>query len=269
VVIEATAAAGVSLPWMSAAMPEEKGDVASPETAASPPHGEPLRPTVGHQSLRDVQQPIEITNPRLRHVTITEHLLHNAPSCPSRLRLDGLVAGADASTITWQVIDALHSIGEYLKHHKRMKGHVMTTEKITGGTVEELLRRIGEGDHDRIAELFAERIDWQLNWPAGGHSAVPWIRPRSGRADIADHFRMLDAFHVPEKNASSVTKILVDGADAVALGYIGQTVKASGRAYTCAFALHLTVEEGLITRYHIYEDSLTVAEALADEGVHR
>lgn len=27
------------------------------------------------------------------------------------------------------------------------------------------------------------------------------------------------------------------------------------------FALHLTVEDGLITRHHMYEDSLAVAEA--------
>jgi ketosteroid isomerase-like protein len=138
----------------------------------------------------------------------------------------------------------------------------MTADQGTRRTVEELLRRMGEGDHDRIAELFAERIDWQLNWPARDHPAIPWIRPRTGRADIADHFRMLDAFHLPEKNASSVTRILVDGPDAVALGYIGQTVKATGRAYTSAFALHLTVEDGLITRYHVYEDSLAVSEAL-------
>lgn len=47
----------------------------------------------------------------------------------------------------------------------------------TRDIVEELLRRIVKGDHDRTAELFAEPIDWQLSWPAEGHPAVPWIRP--------------------------------------------------------------------------------------------
>ncbi|MBF8187417.1 nuclear transport factor 2 family protein [Nonomuraea sp. K274] len=136
---------------------------------------------------------------------------------------------------------------------------------MTRETVEELLRRIGAGDHDRTAELFADRIDWQLNWPAQGHPSVPWIRPRAGRGDMAEHFRMLDACHVPEKNGTSVTRILVDGDDAVVLGEIAQTVRATGEAYTSAFALHLTVENGLVTRYHIYEDSLTIARALADE----
>ena len=133
----------------------------------------------------------------------------------------------------------------------------------TRDVVEEFLRRLAKGDYDRTAELFAEPIDWQIDWPAEGHPAVPWIRPRSSRADVADHFRSLDAHHVPELNGTSVTQVLVDGAHAVVLGTIVQTVRANGTAYTSPFALHLTIEDRLITRYHIYEDSLTVAEALS------
>ncbi|WP_424535087.1 nuclear transport factor 2 family protein [Sphaerisporangium viridialbum] len=132
----------------------------------------------------------------------------------------------------------------------------------TRDVVEELLRRMAEGDHGRTAELFAEPIDWRLDWPAEGHPAVPWIRPRSSRADVADHFRSLEAHHVPELNGTSVTRILVDGTHAVVLGEIVQTVR-DGAAYTSPFALHLTVEDGFVTRYHIYEDSLTVARALS------
>ncbi|MGW4639133.1 nuclear transport factor 2 family protein [Sphaerisporangium sp. NPDC004334] len=133
----------------------------------------------------------------------------------------------------------------------------------TRDIVEELLHRMAEGDHDRTAESFAEPVDWRLDWPAEGHPAVPWIRPRSSRADVADHFRSLEAHHVPELNGTSVSRILVDGADAVVLGEIVQTVRDGGAAYTSPFALHLTVEGGLVTRYHIYEDSLTVARALS------
>ncbi|MER7502248.1 nuclear transport factor 2 family protein [Nonomuraea pusilla] len=133
----------------------------------------------------------------------------------------------------------------------------------TRDVVDELLRRMAKGDHERTAELFAEPIDWQLSWPDEGHPAVPWIRPRSGRDEVADHFRSLEDHHVTELNGTTVTHILVDGAHAVVLGEIAQTVRASGTAYTSPFALHLTVEDGLITRYHIYEDSLTVARALS------
>ncbi|WP_285566936.1 nuclear transport factor 2 family protein [Actinoallomurus iriomotensis] len=131
----------------------------------------------------------------------------------------------------------------------------------TRATVEELLRRMGEGDPDRIAELFAEPVDWRLNWPAGDHPAVPWIRPRATRADVAEHFREIAAAHIPEKAGTSVTRVLVEGTDAVVFGDIHQTVKATGEPYTARYALHLTVRDGAVTRYAVYEDSLTVAEA--------
>ncbi|MEV4605062.1 nuclear transport factor 2 family protein [Amycolatopsis sp. NPDC049253] len=137
----------------------------------------------------------------------------------------------------------------------------------TRATTEKFLRRLGEGDPDEIAELFAERVDWQLDWPGGGHPAVPWIRPRFTRADVADHFREIAAFHVPEKSAGTVSRVLIDGTEAVVLGDIRQTVKATGKPYTALCALHLTILDGLITRYSVYEDSLTVAESLSDQPV--
>jgi uncharacterized protein len=133
----------------------------------------------------------------------------------------------------------------------------------TRRVVQELLGRIAMGSPEKIGELFADTVDWQLDWPAAGHPAAPWIRPRSTRAEVVEHFEALRQFHVPEQNASSVSKILVDGSDAVVLGWIRQTVRASGRAYVAAFALHVTVEEGLVRRFHVYEDSLTVANAFA------
>ncbi|MGW1777244.1 nuclear transport factor 2 family protein [Streptomyces sp. NPDC002104] len=139
----------------------------------------------------------------------------------------------------------------------------LTTPVNTRAVVEELLRRIGEGDPGRIAELYAERGDWKLDWPEAEHGrgATPWIRHRSTRADAAAHYRELAEHHVPEHVATEVERILVDGSDAVVLGEIRQTARPTGRAYTARFALHLTVEDGRITRHHVYEDSLAVAQA--------
>jgi ketosteroid isomerase-like protein len=137
-----------------------------------------------------------------------------------------------------------------------------TRDGDTRATAEEFVRRLGAHDTDGLAELFAEKVDFQLDWPAEGHPAVPWIRPRSTRADIADLFRELRDSHVPLAGGAAPT-LLVDGADAVVLGEIRQTVRATGVPYTAMCALRLTVEDGLITAYHVYEDSLSVANALA------
>ncbi|HZG06492.1 MAG TPA: nuclear transport factor 2 family protein [Streptomyces sp.] len=138
----------------------------------------------------------------------------------------------------------------------------------TRTVVEELLRRIGEGDPERIAEMYAERSDWKLDWPETEHgrAATPWICHRSTRADAAAHYRELAEHHVPGQAATEIERILVDGDDAVVLGEIRQTARSTGRAYRARFALHLTVEDGLVTRHHIYEDSLAVAQAFDAKG---
>ncbi|MEW1659817.1 nuclear transport factor 2 family protein [Streptomyces sp. NPDC093707] len=144
----------------------------------------------------------------------------------------------------------------------------VTAPSTTRTVVEELLRRIGEGDPERIAELYAERGDWKLDWPEAEHgrTATPWIRHRTTRADAAAHYRELAEHHVPGAAATQIERLLVDGPDAVVLGEIRQTARATRRAYRARFALHLTVENGLVTRHHVYEDSLAVARAFAPES---
>ncbi|KNB52305.1 nuclear transport factor 2 family protein [Streptomyces caatingaensis] len=139
----------------------------------------------------------------------------------------------------------------------------MTATATTRATVEELLRRIAEGDPGRIAELYADGADWKVNWPEEelGRAATPWIRHKGSRADAAAHYREIGEHHVPEEAGTVVERILVDGDDAVVMGEIRQTARPTGRAYRARFALHLTVQDGLVTRHHVYEDSLSVAEA--------
>ncbi len=127
--------------------------------------------------------------------------------------------------------------------------------------VEELLRRTGRGDPDDIAELYAAKIDWRVDWPVEHHPVVPWIRPRSTRADVADHFRTFGRSCPSSEARVAIDRLLIDGPDAVLIGTSSQLVEATGRRFDMVFALHLTIEGGLITRHHMYEDSLAVLQA--------
>ncbi|MGX1777167.1 nuclear transport factor 2 family protein [Nocardia brasiliensis] len=160
------------------------------------------------------------------------------------------------SDITSQVIDVVRVAGE--------SGRVDVVEaSATRAVVAELLGRIGAGDVEAIAALYAPVSDWKLDWPEDEHgrAATPWIRHRATRADAAEHFREIARHHVPEEVGTVIERILVDGPDAVILGEIRQTARTTRRAYRSRFALHVTVENGLITRHHVYEDSLAVAQA--------
>ncbi|MGW4027161.1 nuclear transport factor 2 family protein, partial [Streptomyces sp. NPDC005009] len=92
---------------------------------------------------------------------------------------------------------------------------------------------------------------------------VPWIRPRSTAAECAAQFTELMEHTVPEDAHASVDTFLVDGKDAVLMGHVSGTVRATGRSFQGPFALRLTVEDGRITRHHLYENSLSIAGACA------
>ncbi|MFF8287230.1 nuclear transport factor 2 family protein [Streptomyces albus] len=134
-----------------------------------------------------------------------------------------------------------------------------STADITRATVQKFLALRLAGDTEGLTALFADRVDWLL----AENPAVPWIRPRSTAAECAAQFTELMEHTVPEDARASVDTFLVDGTDAVLTGHVSGTVRATGKSFEGPFALRLTVEDGRITRHHLYENSLSIAEACA------
>ncbi len=105
-------------------------------------------------------------------------------------------------------------------------------------------------------------MTWKLGWPEDElGTSVPWIRHRSSRADVEDHYRTLNQLHVPSASTAEVAAILVAGGAAAVTGELGQTLRANGVHYRAEFVLYPTVSDGLITRHHITEDNLAVKRA--------
>jgi ketosteroid isomerase-like protein len=129
----------------------------------------------------------------------------------------------------------------------------------TRAVVREFLAARVAGDTGRLVQLFADEVDWLL----ADNPAVPWIRPRSTAAECAAQFTELMEHTVPEEARASIDTFLVDGTDAVLMGHVSGTVRATGKSFEGPFALRLTVEDGRITRHHLYENSLSIAEACA------
>jgi uncharacterized protein len=123
----------------------------------------------------------------------------------------------------------------------------------------ELLARITSRDAEGAASLFAEQVDFLC----AGSKRVPWIRPRRTRADMADFFATMNAHFLPEATSATLSTVVVDNEHVVIIGRVSRRLKSNGEGFTIPFALHLAVVDGLIVRYHIYEDSLTVATAVA------
>ncbi|KOG41831.1 nuclear transport factor 2 family protein [Streptomyces decoyicus] len=125
----------------------------------------------------------------------------------------------------------------------------------TRSVVDEFYRRLGSGAIDDLADLFADHVEWHIY----GAEEIPWTGRRTTREEAAEFFQTLPR-HL-QAVEFAVSRILVDGDDAVALGHMEQIVKATGKAFVSPFAFHFTVEGGKITRYVTFEDSLALARA--------
>ncbi|MGW8355451.1 nuclear transport factor 2 family protein [Streptomyces wedmorensis] len=142
---------------------------------------------------------------------------------------------------------------------KSTAGHQSSVAEVTRAVVQEFLAARLAGDTSRLTAVFADEVDWLL----AENPAAPWIRPRSTAAECAAQFTELMEHTVPEDARASVEAFLVDGSDAVLMGHVSGTVRATGKSFEGPFALRLTVEDGKITRHHLYENSLSIAEACA------
>jgi hypothetical protein len=57
---------------------------------------------------------------------------------------------------------------------------------------------------------------------------------------------------------------VVEGEKAVALGEFASRVKKTGNVIESEFAFEFTVQDGLIVRYRLFEDSFAVSRAAQD-----
>jgi hypothetical protein len=134
-----------------------------------------------------------------------------------------------------------------------------TSPATTRATLEEFVSRLSRFEPEPVAALFAETVDWDVP----GDARVPWVGARSRRDEVAAYFRTLWSVCDTTQADTAVSQVLIDGPDAVVLGVFTQTIRATGRRFSTLVAVHISVDDGLITRLRIYEDSHEVSNAFA------
>ena len=129
---------------------------------------------------------------------------------------------------------------------------------VTRTVVKQYLDRIqSSAKLEAIAALFSEDVDWNI---PGDVDLVSWIGRRKGRNGIADFIR--DLREQDEPIRFEIHSIVVEGEKAVTLGEFASRVKKTGKVIESEFAIEFTVQDGLIARYRLFEDSFAVAQAV-------
>ncbi|MEF3099696.1 hypothetical protein EC841_10580 [Raoultella ornithinolytica] len=111
-------------------------------------------------------------------------------------------------------------------------------------------------DVNEIAELVSENVDWLV---AGNTQVVPWIGRKHGRKGVAEFYAQIRSQISSEH--FEIKDILIKDKHVVAIGELASRVKKTNKLIETEFVLDMHIEDGLITRFRMFEDSYAVSEA--------
>jgi len=130
-------------------------------------------------------------------------------------------------------------------------------EQQTKKSVEVFLQRLGGKDPKLIASCLAEDIDWYIF----ESSKFPWTGRRTKRSEIETVFKTLFSYFVDGKEKFVMESFMVDGTEAAIFAQLGRRFKQSGKDFSMYIAIHLKVENGLITKLYLYEQTPVLEKA--------
>ena len=134
----------------------------------------------------------------------------------------------------------------------------MTTAatRTTDETVDAFFAAFGAGDGQALLDQFADTVDFHV----GGSPNVPWAGSRSTKDEIGEFFGLFPQL-LSGPESFEITTRVTQGEDAVVIANCVFEVIATKKKFTNRYALHFTVTDGRIVRYHMYEDSYAIHEA--------
>ena len=127
----------------------------------------------------------------------------------------------------------------------------------TEKTINGFFAAFGEKNPDKIASFVADNVDWYIF----ESKKFPWTGQRHKRTEIPEVFRTLFSYFVEGKDVFVLESRLIDGKEAAVFAKLGRRFKSSGKDFTMLVAIHFKVENGLITRFCLYEQTPILEKA--------
>lgn len=126
----------------------------------------------------------------------------------------------------------------------------------TLNTIQNYLGALGQRDLEKVLSFFSENVDWLV---PGNENAAPWLGKRSTKKEIKSFFELLWANTEPL--SAKIDCIFTEGNQAAVIGEFSSRMTKTGKIYDSPFSIYFTLENDLIVRYRLLEDSHTLIEA--------
>ena len=124
-------------------------------------------------------------------------------------------------------------------------------------TVQSLYAAFGLGDIPTLIAALTDDVEWILPGPP---DLIPFAGRHRGREGVARFFAALNETLEFEKLEAE--DFLTKGDKVVVLGRSRTRMKSTARAVENEWAAAITLRDGKIARYQIYEDTAALASAL-------
>lgn len=138
-------------------------------------------------------------------------------------------------------------------------GQQLTDEEIkTKETVEKFFGYIDAKDPEKISSMVSEKVDWYIF----ESKYMPWTGHRSKREEISKLFATLFSYFVDGSEKLEAQSFLLRGNEVAVFGFVERTVKKNGKHFKMPLAIHITVENNLISKFSLYEETLIIEKVL-------
>ena len=127
----------------------------------------------------------------------------------------------------------------------------------TKQTVEKFFEYVGSKDPEKISSVISEKVDWYIF----ESKYMPWTGHRSKREEISELFKTLFTYFVEGSDKFEAQSFLLRGNEVAVFGFVERTVKKTGKHFKMPFAMHITVNNNLISQFSMYEETLIIEKA--------
>jgi ketosteroid isomerase-like protein len=127
----------------------------------------------------------------------------------------------------------------------------------TQAIVGEFLQFLTQRNLENLVGLFSEQVDWYI---PGDRKKAPWLGRRNSREEVRQFYELL--WESTEPLSAQIDQLLTAGNTAVITGDFSTKMLQTNKVVDSLFSIQLTVENGLIVRYRLLEDSYAVSVAL-------
>src|SRR5258708_22115316 len=118
-----------------------------------------------------------------------------------------------------------------------------------------------QNDLEAITQYIADDVDFYI----AESPYMPWTGKKAGKVAVITALKQLIEAHNTAEDDFEMDHTFIDGTEAAVFGKAGRTVKATGKKFKEPFCMRFTVENGLITRFMMLEDSHRIDNAFKEE----